>query len=373
MENITISMPCLFGVEGIAANEVKFKLGRSCRCTDGRVCFDGPVSDVASANLLISTAERVQILLGSFHATTFDELFEGMKALPLERFIPKDGAFPVKGWSLNSKLASVPDCQSILKKAAVERLKTKYHLNWFAETGAVYQLAFSIFRDEVHICLDTTGQGLHKRGYRREGGIAPIKETLAAAIADCARIKAYHRVIDPCCGSGTLLIEAARKALNIAPGIDRKFAFEAWPLIPAAEVAALRAQAAAGVRPVGEFSAQGYDILPEAVTLTADNAAKAGVGDCVKAELRSLSDFRLPDGDQKTIVLANPPYGERLLDIEAAQKLYQQMGRVFEPRERCAYYIISPDEDFESWFGRKATKRRKLYNGMIRCWLYMYE
>ena len=372
LKNVQISMPCLFGTEGIAANEIKFKLGITPTCENGRVSFCGDISDVARANILLSCVERVQILLGTFKASTFDELFCGVKALPLADYIPKDGAFPVKGWSLNSKLTSIPDCQSIVKKAAVECLKQRYQVAWFEETGAEYQLMFAIMNDTASIYLDTSGAGLHKRGYRKEGGIAPIKETLAAAIADCARVKAYHRIIDPCCGSGTLLIEAARKALNIAPGLDRYFACERWGVIPASSFRDTREKARSEIRQGEEFECIGYDILPEAIDLTLYNAEKAGVGKYVKAALRPISQFVLPDDEKKTIVLANPPYGERLADIAEAKKIYGEMGERFAPRLNVGYYIISPEDEFERIFGRKAQKRRKLYNGMIKCDLYMY-
>ena len=372
LKDIHISMPCLFGTEGIAANEIKFKMGITPTCENGRVSFCGEVSDIARANILLSCVERVQILLGTFKASTFDELFCGVKALPLYDFIPKDGAFPVKGWSLNSKLTSIPDCQSIVKKAAVECLKQKYQVAWFEETGAVYQMMFSIMNDTASIYLDTSGAGLHKRGYRKEGGIAPIKETLVAAIADCARVKAYHRIIDPCCGSGTLLIEAARKALNIAPGLDRHFACERWNLISHKTFHEIRDKARSEIRQSDEFECFGYDIVPEAVELTLYNAEKAGVGKYVKAALRPIETFKLPEDDKKTVVLANPPYGERLADIEQAKKITREMGERFIVRQNVGYYIISPEEEFERIFGRKAQKRRKLYNGMIKCDLYMY-
>lgn len=367
----TVCAPCLFGVEGIAANEIRFKLGKQASCSTGRVSFAADAYDVARANLLLSTVERIQLFIGSYRALTFDELFEGARSLPWENYIPRNGAFPVTGSSLDSKLASVPDCQSILKKAVVDRLKTRYRVNWFEETGPLYKISFLLIGDNVSLYIDTSGAGLHKRGYRREGGTAPIKETLAAAIADCARVKPYSRIIDPCCGSGTLLIEAALKALKIAPGGQRGFVCEKWGqfagVFPRAreEAKSLRTES-------DELSCAGYDILPEAVRLTAENAEKAGVGRYVTASLRSIADFEAPDDGRKTIVLANPPYGERLSDIRGAQQLYALMGEKFLSVPGLSAYIISSDEDFEKHFGKKADKRRKLYNGMIKCSLYMY-
>ena len=372
MQKITVSMPCLFGVESILAGEVRFVLGKEAVCETGRVNFEGTLEDVYRANIWLRTAERVQIRLGSFEAPTFDALFEGMKALPLEDYIPRDGAFPVKGYSRNSKLTSIPDCQKILKKAAVERLKSKYGVAWFEETGATYQLSFSLMKDVATIYLDTTGDPLHKRGYRRDGGSAPIKETLAAAIADCARVKFYHRVIDPCCGSGTLLIEAAMKALNIAPGMNRRFAFERWGITDRAAVARLREEAKAAVKQSDELICIGRDVDPAALELTRRNADAAGVGRYFTTELSPIADFVTPDDGKKTILLANPPYGERLLDKEAAAEIARQMGERFVKRTENGFYIISPDEEFEDSFGRVAAKRRKLYNGMLKCWLYQY-
>lgn len=372
MNNITISMPCLFGVESILADEVRFVLGKTAVCETGRVSFEGTMADLYKANLWMRTAERVQIRLGSFPAPTFDALFEGMKALPLENYIPRDGAFPVKGYSRNSKLTSIPDCQKILKKASVERLKAKYGVAWFEETGATYQLSFAIMKDVATLYLDSTGDPLHKRGYRREGGVAPIKETLAAAIADCARVKFYHRVIDPCCGSGTLLIEAAMKALNMAPGLNRHFAFERWEATDRAAVAGLRDEARSVIKTSDELICVGRDIDPEALSLTMQNAKNAGVDRYFTTQLSPIADFVMPTDDKKNILLANPPYGERLLDHTEANAIYQQMGQVFTPKAGTGAYIISPEEEFEKAFGRPAMKRRKLYNGMLKCWLYMY-
>lgn len=372
MQSVTISMPCLFGVEGILAGEVRFALGREPVCETGRVTFSGTPEDVCRANLWLRTAERVQILLGEFPAPTFDALFEGMKALPLEEYIPRDGAFPVKGYSRESKLTSIPDCQKILKKAAVERLKTKYGVAWFEETGAVYQLSFSLMRDTARIYLDTTGEPLHKRGYRRDSGIAPIRETLAAAIADCARVKFYHRVIDPCCGSGTLLIEAAMKALNLAPGLGRRFAFERWKKEEFRQTEHLREEARAAARTSDELLCVGRDVDPEALEMTRRHAAAVGLERYFVTEQAPVEEFVTPQDGKKTVVLANPPYGERLADREIAAELIRQMGRRFEKRPDNGFFIISPEEDFESLYGRPAAKRRKLYNGMLKCWLYQY-
>lgn len=361
--------PCLFGIEGILGDELRRLGAENVRPENGRVLFSGPVSMMARANICSRYAERIQILLGRFHARTFTQLFDGVRLLPLERFIGVKDAFPVKGWSLNSQLHSVPDCQSIVKKAAVERLREAYSTRFLNETGAKCQIQFTILRDEVTVLLDTSGAGLHKRGYRQTAGGAPIKETLAAAIVDVTRARRAPLVCDPCCGSGTLLIEAALAARGIAPGIRRGFSAMHWDSIPDTVWLEERRRAE-GFRREVSFSACGGDIDPEMLPLVAENAAKAGVGDCVTARCADLRTFR-PEGDSG-VVLCNPPYGERLLDVQAAEELYRAMGKVFVPKPGWSYAVISPHEHFEELFGRPADKRRKLYNGMLKCQLYMY-
>ncbi len=364
------SAPCHFGLESVLSGELKRLGAQDVLAQNGRVNFCGPLELLAKANLWLRTAERVQILLGSFSAESFDELFEGVRALPLEDYIAKTDAFPVKGWSLESKLTSVPACQSIIKRAAVKRLEGVYGLAQFPESGPVHQLEFSLHKNLCSLYLDTSGPGLHKRGYRPKGNQAPLKETLAAGILDLARIYPDTQIYDPCCGSGTFLIEAAFKALNIAPGLRRRFAAEAWCQIPTGIWQQQRQAAAAEVRKDTTFRAYGGDIDPEAVALKLENAKKAGVISKVQAQLANLEQFTPPTG--KSLVVANPPYGERMLELHEAEALYKTMGRVFTPAEGVSYYIISPHEEFETLFGRKANKRRKLYNGMLRCQLYMY-
>ncbi len=370
MKPFTISCPCIFGLEGILTDEIKRIGGQNVAAQNGRVLFDGTEQDVARANLWLRTAERVLIVLGTFHARSFEELFQGVQRLPLEDFIGKKDAFPVKGWSLNSQLHSVPDCQAIVKKAAVKRLEGVYHQSWFEETGPVHQIQFSILKDEVTVMLDTSGAGLHKRGYRKDANEAPIKETLAAGIANLARVRGSSTVYDPFCGSGTFLIESALYALNIAPGISRHFAAESWDCFGAVVWKQEREHAMESIDRQALFAAYGSDILPDAVALTAGNAKKAGVISRIKATVSDIKDFQLQT--ENAVVLCNPPYGERLLDIKQAEELYKVMGGVFEKRPRTSYYIISPHEEFERLFGRPADKRRKLYNGMIKCQLYMY-
>ena len=291
-----------------------------------------------------------------------------MKKIPLENFIGIKDAFPVKGHSLNSELHSVPDCQSIIKKAAVERLKEKYHTGWFEETGAVHQIQFSILKNNVNIYLDTSGAGLHKRGYRKNSNAAPIKETLAAGIIDLARVRSNSTVCDPFCGSGTFLIESALKALNIPPCINRKFAAEKWDCIDASVWRSERQRAISLVNKSAEFKAFGFDIDEESVRLSIDNSAKAGVKSRIRIEQADICDFQ----PMNAITVCNPPYGERMLEIREAEQLYKIMGEVFKTDSENPCYVISPHEDFERFFGKKADKKRKLYNGMIKCNLYMY-
>ena len=369
-EKMTFCCPCLFGIEGILADELRRMGVDNVRAETGRVLFDGDFAAMARVNIQSRYAERVQVLMGRFRAVTFDQLFEGTRALPWERLIGRTDRFPVKGWSLNSTLHSVPDCQSIVKKAVVERLRARYGVQWFEESGALFQIQVTILKDEVSLLIDTSGAGLHKRGYRANAGEAPIKETLAAAIADVMRARFARQVCDPCCGSGTLLIEAALAARRIAPGGRRRFASMNWGCVPAGTFEQERERARALERPGQEIALWGGDVDADCLRLAEENAAKAGVGDCLTTEQVDLREFR-PRGESG-LVLCNPPYGERLLDRETASELYRVMGRVFVPKPGWSYGIITADETFEESFGRPADKRRKLYNGMLKCQLYMY-
>ena len=367
---LNLAAPCLFGVESIAADEFRRMGFNEVAAENGRVKLKGDLNMLARANICSRFAERIMIVLGEFTAVTFSELFDGVKALPWEDFIGKDDAFPVNGWSINSQLFSIPDCQSIVKKAIVERLKTKYSLNRFAETGSEYKIRFSIHKNLVTMMIDTSGDGLHKRGYRRNSNDAPLKETLAAAMCDLARIYPDTILFDPFCGSGTLLIESAMMAANIAPGLRRYFAAERFGFIPQKVWQEERTRAQDLIRHNIEFQAQGYDIDKACVELTLENARKAGVANYIKASVADIADFTPPA--KRCLTITNPPYGERLLDVKSAEKLYQTMGERFLEGEGRKYYIISPHDEFEKHFGRTADKRRKLYNGMIKCQLFMY-
>lgn len=362
--------PCLFGLEGILADELKGIEAENVQAVNGRVYFSGDESILARANICLRTAERVLILVGKFKATSFTELFENVRNLPFENYILKSDAFPVAGWSLQSKLHSVPDCQKIVKKAVVERLKSKYGIEWFEETGKKYQIQFSILKDEVDIMIDTSGEGLHKRGYRACANEAPIKETLAAAFSLLARIYPDTKLYDPFCGSGTILIESALIANKIAPGLKRGFISEGFDFIDESVFRRERERAIDLIERTAEFKAFGSDIDENTLKIAQSNAKKAGVSNCIAFKKCDIKDFTLPD--DRCLIITNPPYGERLLDIKSAEALYKTMGEKFIKERGKKYYIISPDEDFEKIFGRSADKRRKLYNGNIKCQLYMY-
>lgn len=367
---IELCTPCVFGLEGILADELKRFGAADVQAENGRVSFRGDEAMLARVNIGSRYAERVQVVMGRFCARTFDELFEGVKALPWERWIGKTDRFPVKGWAINSALHSIPDCQSIVKKAVVDRLSSVYRLNWFEETGAPYQIQFTILKDEVTLLIDTSGMGLHKRGYRATAGEAPIKETLAAAIGDLMRVRKAERVCDPCCGSGTLLIESALAARRIAPCGKRRFVGEQWHQLPASVWEAERLRAREQEIPDRVLQLCGGDIDAAMLRLTRENAQKAGVADHLTLVRQELKQF-VPEWDSG-VVLCNPPYGERLADQAAAEQIVREMGRVFVPKKGWSYAVISPNEQFETLFGRKASKRRKLYNGMLKCQLYMY-
>lgn len=367
--NFTMVAPCYFGVESAAAFDFKQIGAQNVRVTDGRITFEGDARVLADANLHSRCAERVMILLKSFTATTFDELFDGVYEIPWEDYIPKTGYFPVKGSSLSSTLSSVPASQSIVKKAVVNRLMKGHNTQFLPERGEEYRIRFSIRKNVAELFLDTSGEGLHKRGYRRVASAAPLKETLCAAMADFGRIRRNSLMADPFCGSGTLVIESALKALNIAPGMQRRFAAEHYAFLPKGVFEEARAEARAKEKRDAPFVAVGSDIDPAMASLAAANAKKAGVEECCRFEVKDVANFA---PDAQSTVLTNPPYGERLLDKKQAALLAQTLGNSLQAHPAKASYIISADDAFEAHYGQKATKRRKVYNGMIPCQIYMY-
>lgn len=370
MEKIKMVAPCIFGIEGIAADELRRMGCENVTAENGRVLFEGDDNILARANINSRFCERILICMGEFVATDFTSLFDGVKAVPWERYIGKDDAFPVTGYSINSALHSIPDCQSIIKKAVVERLKLKYSVSWFSETGPEYKIKFSILKDKVTLMIDTSGEGLHKRGYRRNSNDAPLKETLAAALCDTARIFPDTVLFDPFCGSGTILIESAMMAAKIAPGLRRFFAAERFDAIDKKAWQNERMRAQDNILHNIDFCATGFDIDKDCVELTLANAAKAGVKNYIKADVADVRKFTPPES--RCQIVTNPPYGERLLDVKAAEELYKIMGERFTRGNGQKYCIISPHDEFEKFFGEEADKRRKLYNGMIKCQAFLY-
>ena len=364
-----LCVPCLLGLEGPISDELRRLDAANVSAENGRVYFEGDERAVARANISLRIGERVLIEVGRFEAKTFDALFEAVKALPWEAYIPKDCAFPVKGYCLNSTLMSVPDCQKIIKKAIVERLKTRYHLSWFAETGPVHQIQFSVMKDVVSVCIDTSGDGLHKRGYRPAHNVAPLKETMAAAMVTLARYRGRDDFCDPFCGSGTIPIEAALIARNIAPGIRRSFSAEHWPEADTAVWQNAREEARSKEFH-GEYHIVGSDIDPFAIKIARENAERAGVSENITFEVADAMQF-----DRKTecgVIVTNPPYGERIMEKQEAEALYRGFGKAWSASENWKLYLLSSHTEFERTFGRQADKKRKLYNGMIKCDLFMY-
>lgn len=367
--NYTLCVPCLLGLEGPINDELKRLNMKNVASENGRVYFSGDEKAVLSANTNLRIGERVLIEVGRFQAKTFDELFEKTKALNWADYIPKDGAFPVKGYSLNSTLFSVSDCQSIIKKAVVESLKKKYHIDWFKEDGPLYQIQFSLMKDEVSLCIDTSGDGLHKRGYRPAHNAAPLKETLAAAMVTLSKYRGRDDFCDPFCGSGTIPIEAALIAKGIAPGLHRSFTCQSWPSFPKSITTEVREEAVSKEYH-GEYHIIGSDIDPNAIKIAKENAERAGVADIIHFEVADATAF-----NRKTssgTIVTNPPYGERIMEKQEAEHLYQAFGQAYRESENWKLYLLSSHTEFERTFGKTADKKRKLYNGMIKCDLFMY-
>lgn len=362
---------CLFGLEKLLGSEIDALGLRRIETMDGRVIFEGEPRDIPRTNIALRCAERVYILLGSFPARSFAELFDGTRALPFEDWIGKDDLFPVKGHAIKSKLYSLPDCQSIVKKAVVERLSERYGCRWFSESSGVkYQIEFFIFKDVAHLMIDTSGVALHKRGYRPEAGAAPIRETLAAAIAMTARVKEDTLLWDPFCGSGTIPIEAALLATNRAPGLGRSFAGEAFANLPAPLWAEAREAARGAIRKDSPFEAYASDIDEDILDVAYESALRAGVEEHIN--IFQADARRIKREDRRGTIACNPPYGERLMTPAEVAKLYAEIGRTFEALYPWQIYIITSCEDFERLYGRRADKAKKLYNGMIPCHLYEY-
>ncbi|SHJ01826.1 THUMP domain-containing class I SAM-dependent RNA methyltransferase [Lutispora thermophila] len=371
MSYIELCAPCGFALEAVLSREIK-ELGFDVtRVEDGRVYFLSDEYGIAKANLWLRTADRILVKIGEFYATSFEELFENTKRLPWHEWIPKEGSFPAaKASSVRSKLFSTSDIQSIVKKAVVESLKKKYKINWFSETGPSYPIHILIFKDKVTIYLDTSGVALHKRGYREIGSTAPIRETLAAALVSLTPWKEGRLLVDPFCGSGTILIEAALKGLNIAPGLSRDFVSEKWFRTPEKLWNRARQEAQDSIKPHNDIHIQGYDIDEKVIKIARSNAKKAGVEEYIHFQQRDVRDFS--SKEKYGFIVTNPPYGERLEDIKTVEQLYRDMGKVFSTLDTWSFYILTAHDGFERYFGRKADKKRKLYNGMLKTDLYQY-
>lgn len=364
--------PCHFGLEAVLKREITDLGYEITKVEDGRVCFAGEGNVCARANMFLRTAERVLLKAASFKAVTFDELFEKTKAIAWEDYIPRDGKFWVaKANPVNSRLLSAPDIQSIVKKAIVERMKLKYRVEWFEESGNPYPLRVTIIKDEVTICLDTSGEALHKRGYRKFVAKAPISETLAAALIMLTPWKKDRILIDPFCGSGTIPIEAAMIGAGIAPGLRRSFIAEGWTgLYPKEDWIRAREEAKSLVNSDIVMDIQGYDIDGDIIKAARQNARNAGVEHLIK--FRQMPVNRLESSSKYGFIITNPPYGERLEERKELPALYREMGRAFNALDTWSYYIITSYEDAQKYFGRKADKNRKIYNGMIKTYFYQY-
>ncbi len=368
-EMITLIAPCLFGLEKLLGEEIDALGYERVYTIDGRVCFKAPIEEIPRANISLRFAERVLIELGSFKAETFTDLFDGTISLPWEDWIEIDAAFPVKGHSIKSKLFSVPDCQSIIKKAIVKRLSARYGISRFEETGVKYQIDFFLFRDAVSLMIDTTGTPLHKRGYRPETVIAPLRETLAAAMVKLARPREDVLLRDPFCGSGTIAIEAALMMTNTAPGMSRHFAGELFHRIPMEWWESAVDRAMDEIKDTA-FEAWASDIDENCVRVATDAVRRAGVTKHVKVFRKNALDITT-EGRRGTIV-CNPPYGERLMEKDEVEALYREMGRHFATLDRWQIYVITSNEAFERLYGRRADNIRRLYNGMIKCNYYQF-
>ncbi|MGP6139705.1 THUMP domain-containing class I SAM-dependent RNA methyltransferase [Jeotgalibaca sp. A127] len=358
------------GIEAITGKELK-DMGYEVQVENGKAFFKGTTTDIIKTNLWLRTADRVKIVFGTFTAKTFDQLFEQTKALPWEDLLPMDAAFPVSGKSVKSTLYSVPDCQSIVKKAIVDRLSNFYSRRArLPETGAEYPIEVSILKDEVSLTVDTSGSSLFKRGYRTEKGGAPIKENMAASLIKLTSWFPDKPFYDPTCGSGTIPIEAALIGLNIAPGLQRSFVSEDWSIFPEGEWKNLRDEAKMQANFDVELDIMGTDIDQNMIEIAKRNAAKAGVEDFITFKQLALKDFSTDK--EFGVIVSNPPYGERLDDQDYVENLYKQMGQVFRPLETWSKYIITSDLNFEEFYGQRATKKRKLYNGRLRTDYFQY-
>ena len=370
MSKLDLIATTTFGLEAIAAQELKDLGYDQLDIENGKVSFTADESAICRTNLWLRTADRIRIKVGEFKATTFDELFEKTKALPWPDLLPANAAFPVDGKSVKSTLFSISDCQAIVNKAVVESMKNRYHTTWFKEDGPLYRIEVSLLKDIATLTIDTSGEGLHKRGYRVSSSGAPLRETLAAAMVMISRWHPDTTLIDPFCGSGTIPIETAMKGLNIAPGMNRTFASETWPTIPKKAWQQARRETHETANYDQALDISGTDISSEAIRIARKNAVEAGVDDAIHFQVRPFTELSSKKKYGK--IICNPPYGERLGSQSEAEKIYKEMRKVFSKLDTWSYYIITAHEKFELLFGKKASKRRKLYHGNIKVQYYQY-
>ena len=372
MKNYTLVAPCFFGVEKMLAREIKNLGYEIIKTEDGRVTYKTDEYGIARSNMYLRCAERVHLKVAEFEARTFDELFEGTKRINWAKYIPFGAQFPIsKASSIKSKLYSTPDIQSIVKKAVVESLKKSYlETGLLKEDKEKYPIYVFIHKDKVTLTIDTSGTALHKRGYRERANKAPIRETLAAAIMELVPWRPGRTLVDPMCGSGTLLIEAAMKGINMAPGMNREFISEKWRTMDKKIWWDVRREAYAQMNEEVDFKIYGYDIDEEALEIARENAEIAGVADYIEFRYGDATEFT--SDEEYGFIVTNPPYGERLEDTDTVKMLYKKLGYAFRKLKNWSYYLITSYEDFENEFGQEATKRRKLYNGMLKSNLYQY-
>ena len=370
MRQVQLIASTAFGLESIVAHELR-KLEYSNLTTEnGRVLFAADISALARCNLWLRSADRLLLKIGAFPARTFEELFENTRSLPWNDWIPADAEFPVEAKSIKSKLFSVSDCQAIVKKAIVEKMKEKHHLNWFPENGSRFRIQLGLLKDTATLSIDSSGIGLHKRGYRKLSAEAPLKETLAAAMIQLSRWKADRALIDPFCGSGTIPIEAALIGKNIAPGLGRSFAAENWPQLPAQLWKKTREEARDSIDHEQPLGILGFDIDPAVLDLARFHAKEAGLKNLISFQQQDVRDLR--SKYNFGYLIANPPYGERLAEKKEVEKLYKDLAPVFDRLDTWSFYLLSSHPGFEKLIQRKANKKRKLYNGRIQCNYYQF-
>ncbi|MGM0689306.1 MAG: THUMP domain-containing class I SAM-dependent RNA methyltransferase [Bacillota bacterium] len=370
MSKLELIATATFGLEAIVAQEVKDLGYDQVTVENGKVTFHADESAICRSNLWLRTADRIRLKVGEFRAVTFDELFEQTKALPWSDLLPEDAAFPVDGKSVQSTLFSISDCQAIVKKAVAESMKKRYGTEWFKEDGPLYRIEVSMLRDIATLTIDTSGAGLHKRGYRTAGSEAPLRETLAAALVQIARWQPDITLVDPLCGSGTIPIEAALIGQNIAPGMNRTFVSEQWPTLAREHWRQARKETHDLAEYKRELDLSGTDMDADLIGVARQNAVEAGVDQLIHFQARPLSE--LSSRKKYGKIICNPPYGERLGTIKEVERLYKEMGRLFRKLDTWSFYILTASENFESLFGKKASKRRKLYHGNIKVQYYQY-